>query len=109
MEGDGLPWGQRHRERAWVGLPNHGAEPSARNSSTSLYPRLGHAVLPQEEQEEGGIEGWLVLAGSSRSRRLAHDMLDAGSAQEKAYVDGYHEARCGRRGGSAGTGEEDSD
>lgn len=84
MEGEGLPWWQRHRERARVDLPNHGPEPRARNSSTSLYPRLGHAVLPQEEEEEGGIEGWLALPGSSRSRRLAHDMVDAGSTQQKA-------------------------
>lgn len=34
-------------------------------------------MLPQEEEEEGGIEGWLALPGSPRSRRLAHDMLDA--------------------------------
>lgn len=80
MEGEGLPWWQRHRVRAWVGPPNHGPEPSTRNSSTSLYPRLGHAVLPEEEDEEGGQEGWLASAGSSRRRRLAHDMLDAGSA-----------------------------
>lgn len=43
-------------------------------------PAWGHAVLPEEEEEEGGQEGWLASAGSSRSRRLAHDMLDAGAA-----------------------------
>lgn len=41
-------------------------------------------MLPQEE--EGGREGWLALPGSPRSRRLAHDMLDAGSAQQRPML-----------------------
>lgn len=49
-------------------------------------PAWGHAVLPEEE-EEGGQEGWLASAGSPRSRRLAHDMLECGLCVEKAYVD----------------------
>lgn len=44
----------------------------------SLYPRLD--MLCSLGKEEGGRKGWLASPGSPRSRRLAHDMLDAGSA-----------------------------